>query len=65
MGWLKDAWNDDRPCFRIRYWNTDDDKPKVSPDMLRQLKNENQELKKLLKMKKAGAIEVEDYKLLE
>ena len=33
--------------------------------MLKQLKNENNELKKQLSMKRVGAIETEDYELLE
>ncbi len=65
MGWLKDWWDDDTPCFRIRYWDTGDDKPKISLDILKQLKDENSELKKQLNIGRVDAIEVENYKLLE
>lgn len=63
MGWLKDAWNDDRPIFRIRRIKIDDT-PKADQEKMK-LIEENKELKKQLKMKKIKAIDVEDYKLLE
>ena len=63
MGWLKDMWNDDKPCFRIRCIKIDDT-PKIDHDKI-ELIEEVKELKKQLETKKVDAIDVGDYKLLE
>lgn len=64
MGFLKDLWNEDTPCFRIRRIKTDDT-PKIDQRKIMGLLEENKELKKQLETKKVKAIDMEDYELLE
>lgn len=74
MGFWKDFFWDDKPCLWISRVSITDDEPKVnqkqilqlmqSNEELKRLTDENRELKKKLKNKRANAIDV-DYKLLE